>query len=208
VVLSEQEQQVLRAEATAATERTAFAVVATQLRGYLAEVAGQPRSLVVFVSYPWGDQATESWVRDRLVPDLGHTGVEVVLDRTSSRVGDNVARFVERVKTADRVLVIATPAYAEKYDNAAGAVVAAEADLINLRLLGTEEQKSTVLPVLLAGEPAESLPALMQTRIHADFRNPDRYFIELFDLVLALHDLSPGISALEELRAALLHNRV
>jgi len=45
----------------------------------------------------------------------------------------------------NRVLVIATPAYAEKYDNAEGAVVAAEADVINLRLLGTEEQKSTVL---------------------------------------------------------------
>jgi small GTP-binding protein len=208
VVLSEQEAQVLHAEAEAATERTGFAVVATQLRGYLAKVAGQPRSLVVFVSYPWGDPATESWVRDQLVPDLGHAGVEVVLDRTSSRVGENVARFVERLPTADRVLVIATPAYAEKYNNAAGTVVAAEADLINLRLLGTEEQKSTVLPVLLAGDPAESLPALMQTRIYADFRNPDRYFSELFDLVLALHDLSPGIPALKELREALLNNRV
>jgi TIR domain len=134
---------------------------------------GRPgrRSVAVFVSYPWGDQATESWVRDRLVPDLGHAGVEIVLDRASSRVSDSLARFVERVQTADRVLVIATPAYAEKYENAAGTVVAAEADVINLRLLGTEEQKSTVLPVLLAGDPAESLPALMQTRIYADFRN-------------------------------------
>ena len=65
-----------------------------------------------------------------------------------------------------------------------------------------------MLPVLLAGDPARSLPALMRTRIYADFRNPDRYFIELFDLVLALHDLSPGIPALEELREALLHNQV
>ena len=71
-----------------------------------------------------------------------------------------------------------------KYANAkaAGTVVAAEADLINSRLLGTEEQKSTVLPVLLAGDPAESLPALMRIRIYADFRDPDQYFIELFDL--------------------------
>lgn len=207
VVLSEQEEQVLQAEAAAATERTTFAVVATQLRGYLSEVAGHQRSVVAFVSYPWGDPDTENWVRDRLVPDLQQAGVEVVLDRASTRVGDNLARFVERVKAVDRVIVIATPAYAEKYDNAVGTVVAAEADVINLRLLGTEEQKSTVLPVLLAGDPADSLPALMQTRIHADFRNPDRYFIELFELVLALHNLSPGISALEELRATLLPNQ-
>jgi small GTP-binding protein len=204
VVLSERERQVLAAEEAAATERTTFAVVATQLRGYLTEVAGHRRSLVVFVSYPWGDPATESWVRDRLVPDLEQAGVEVVLDRTASRVGNSLARFVERVQAADRVLVIATPEYARKYDNAAGTVIAAEADVINLRLLGTEEQKSTVLPVLLAGEPAESLPTLMRTRIHADFRDPEQYFTQLFELVLALHDLAPDIPAFKDLRAALL----
>ena len=203
VTLSEHEKQVLRNEATTATERTAFTVVATQLRGYLTEVIGRHRPVVVFVSYAWGDASTEDWVRDRLVPDLQQVGIEVVLDRLDSHVGDNLARFIERVLTADRILVIATPAYAEKYGNIKGTVVAAEADLINLRLMGTEEQKSTVLPVLLAGEPTESLPGLMQTRNFADFRNPDRYFVELFELVLALHDLPPAVAALRDLRAAL-----
>jgi small GTP-binding protein len=205
VVLSAQERQVMAAETSAASERTAFAVVATQLRGYLTEVVGHRRPLTVFISYPWGDPDTESWVRGQLAPDLEQAGIEVVLDRTSSRVGGNIARFVERAHTADRVLVIATPQYARKYNNADGTVLAAEADVINQRLLGTEEQKSTVLPVLLAGDPAKSLPPLLQTRICADFRNPDQYFTELFELVLALHGLAPGISALRDLRAALLH---
>jgi hypothetical protein len=61
--------------------------------------------------------------------------------------------------------------------------------------------------VLLAGDPGESLPALMRTRIYADFRDPDRYFIELFELVLALHDLAPGLPALKDLRATLLRNQ-
>jgi small GTP-binding protein len=207
VVLSKQEEQILHDEAAAAAERTVFAVIAAQLRGYLAKVVGHRRSVIVFVSYPWGDPSTENWVRNRLAPDLEQAGIEVVLDRASTRVGDNLARFVERVQAVDRVLVIATPAYAEKYNNAAGTVVAAEADVINLRLLGTEEQKSTVLPVLLAGGPTESLPTLMQTRIYADFRNPDRYFIELFELILALHNLSPDIPALKDLHAALLPNQ-
>ena len=205
VVLSAQERQAMAAEAAAAAERTAFTVVATQLRGYLTEVAGHRQPLVVFVSYAWGDPATESWVRDRLVPDLEQAGIEVALDRTSNRAGGSLSRFVERALTADRVLVIATPEYAHKYDNAAGHVLAAEADVINRRLLGTEEQKSTVLPVLLAGASAESLPPLMQTRICADFRDPDKYFTQLFELVLALHDLPPGIAALKDLRAAIVH---
>ena len=96
VVLSAQERQAMAAEAAAAAERTAFTVVATQLRGYLTEVAGHRQPLVVFVSYAWGDPATESWVRDRLVPDLEQAGIEVVLDRTSSRVGGSLSRFVER----------------------------------------------------------------------------------------------------------------
>ncbi len=204
VVLSEQEQHVMEAETAAAAERTVFTVVATQLRGYLTEVAGHHQPLVVFVSYAWGDPATESWVRDRLVPDLEQAGIEIVLDRTSSRVGGSLTRFVERADAADRVLVIATPEYARKYKNAAGHVLAAEADVISRRLLGTEDQKSTVLPVLLDGTPTESLPPLMQSRIYADFRDPDSYFIELFELVLALHQLAPDISALKDLRAGII----
>jgi len=203
VVLSEQERQIMAVEAAAAAERTAFTVVATQLRGYLTEVVGHRQPRVVFVSYAWGDPATESWVRDRLVPDLEQAGIEIVLDRSSSRVGGSLTRFVERADTADRVLVIATPEYALKYSNATSHVLAAEADVINRRLLGTEDQKSTVLPVLLAGTPVESLPPLMRTRIFADFRSSDRYFTDLFELVLALHDLAPDIPALLDLRAGL-----
>jgi len=208
LVLSEQERQIMATEAAAAAERTAFTVVATQLRGYLGEVVGHRQPPVVFVSYAWGKPATESWVRDRLVPDLEQAGIEIVLDRTSSRVGGSLARFVERADAADRVLVIATPEYAHKYNNAAGHVLAAEADVINRRLLGTEEQKSTVLPVLLAGTIAESLPPLMKTRICADFRNSERYFIELFELILSLHNLAPDILALKDLRAAIVRAKL
>jgi small GTP-binding protein len=206
VVLSDHEERVLHTERVAATERTAFAVVATQLRGYLAEVVHRRRPVVVFVSYPWGESSSETWVRDRLVPDLEQAGIEVVLDITTSRVGDSLARFVERVQAADKVLVVATPAYAQKYINKAGSVVAAEADQINLRLLGNEAQKSTVLPVLLAGERDESVPPLMQSRIYADFRDSDRYFIALFELVLALHSLPPNVPALKDLRTELILN--
>jgi hypothetical protein len=44
----------------------------------------------------------------------------------------------------------------------------------------------------------------MRTRIHADFRDPNRYFVELFELVLALRGLAPEVPAPKDLRAALL----
>lgn len=46
----------------------------------------------------------------------------------------------------------------ENKDTSSGYVVAAEVDLINNRLLGTEPQKQSVLPLLLNGEKTDSLP--------------------------------------------------
>ena len=60
--------------------------------------------------------------------------------------------FVERIEKSDRIVIIGTPLYRRKYENkdvSTGYVVAAEVDLISNRLLGTEPQKQSVLPVLL-----------------------------------------------------------
>ncbi len=59
--------------------------------------------------------------------------------------------FVGRIEKSDKIIVIGTQAYRRKYENQdtkTGYVVAAEVDLINKRLLGTEKQKESVLPLL------------------------------------------------------------
>ena len=74
-----------------------------------------------------------------------------------------MARFVERIEKSDRIVMIGTPLYRRKYENkdaSAGYVVAAEVDLIHNRLLGTEPQKQSVLPLLLAGEKSLGGPEL------------------------------------------------
>jgi hypothetical protein len=68
-------------------------------------------------------------------------------------------------------------------------LVAAEVDLINNRLLGTERQKLSVLPVLLAGEKTASLPPLLHGRVYADFRDELGYFTTAFDLILSIYGL-------------------
>jgi hypothetical protein len=98
-------------------------------------------------------------------------------------------------------MVLGTPLYVKKYNNRdaeKGTVVAAEMDLINQRLRGTEAQKKSVIGLLLASKSDESLPPLLRGRTYADFRNEDDYFATAFDLMLSLYGMRftlPGIAA-------------
>jgi len=81
--------------------------------------------------------------------------------------------------------------------------VAAEVDLIANRLIGTEAQKETVLPVLLAGEKTAALPPLLHGRVYADFRNERDYFKTAFDLILSFYNISFTDRAVVDLRESL-----
>jgi hypothetical protein len=146
-------------------------------------------------------------VERNLAADLQKAGVHVVLDRwENARVGASVSRFVERIEKCDRVIVVGTPLYRKKYENkdsTAGCVVAAEVDLISNRLMGTEIEKESVLPILLAGEKKTSLPPLLHGRVHADFRGERAYFAMAFDLILSLYQIPLHDKAVESLRSSL-----
>jgi hypothetical protein len=79
----------------------------------------------------------------------------------------------------------------------------ADLALINNRLLGTEPQKQSVLPLLLDGEKAASLPPLLHGRVYADFRNELAYFATAFDLILSLYQLPPNHPVVAGLRESL-----
>jgi hypothetical protein len=133
-----------------------------------------------FISYAWGNPDHERWVEKSLATDLQKGGIRVVLDRwENARIGASVPRFVERVAESDRVIVVGTPLYRKKYDNRepmSGFVAAAEGDLIGNRMIGTEAQKETVLPVLLEGTAESAFPPLLHGRVHADFTKSEVYF--------------------------------
>ena len=160
-----------------------------------------------FISYAWGVPEHERWVEKRLATDLQKAGIDVVLDRWhNAQIGASVSRFVERIEQSDRIVMIGTPLYRRKYENkdaSSGYVVAAEVDLINNRLLGTELQKRSVLPVLLDGEKTASLPPLVHGKVHADFRDELAYFTTAFDLILSLYQIAPNDAAVAELRESL-----
>src|SRR5215213_4206701 len=123
----------------------------------------------------------------------------------NERVGASVMCFVERIHQCDKVVVVGTLAYGQKYANKEterGFVVAAEGDLIAPRMLGTETKKESVLPLLLAGDVEQSLPPWLHGRVYADFRNERAYFITAFNLMLNLYGITPNNPAVADLRGS------
>ncbi|MCX7044790.1 MAG: TIR domain-containing protein [Candidatus Sumerlaeota bacterium] len=189
----------------AAEQRTRFEQAVYRVQAYVAEQKIKPPEC--FISYAWGVPEHERWVEKRLATDLQKAGIAVVLDRWhNAQIGASVARFVDRIEKSDRIIVVGTPLYRRKYENKdtnTGYVVAAEVDLISNRLLGTEAQKASVLPLLLAGEKTASLPPLLHGRVRADFREEAAYFTTAFDLILSLYQLPPTHPAVADLLESL-----
>jgi len=205
IQLARKLQVEVESQRRAAEQRTRFEQAIFRVGAYTAEQEMKPPGC--YISYAWGVPEHERWVEKRLATDLQKAGIEVLLDRwDNAQFGASVARFVERIEECERVIVVGTPLYRQKAKNLAsarGSVVAAEYDLAGIRLLATEDQKRTVLPILLAGEESESFPPLLRGRVYADFRNEEAYFTTVFDLILDLYRLASNHPAVSDLRDSL-----
>ncbi len=204
VALSRAERERLNQEQERTRRRTAFESALVRVK---AVVRDEKKSApTCFVSYAWGDAEQERWVRG-LGKDLENAGIEIILDQKDNpQIGANVARFVSRIEQSDFVVVVGTPLYRQKYENKvsdAGSVVAAEVDLINLRLTGTEEEKATVLPVLLKGDDRTAFPPLVRGKVYGSFLQETLYFAPLFDLILTLYRIDFKHRAVSDLRESL-----
>ena len=205
VQLTQTEQRKVDEQQWFAAQRSLFEQAVFQVMSY---VEGQKLARpACFISYAWGDKKQERWVERGLATDLQKAGINVLLDRwENARVGASVSRFIERIEKCDLVIVVGTPLYRKKYENkdtSTGYVVAAEVDMISNRLLGTEDEKETVLPLLLTGEKKSSLPPMLHNKVFADFRNERAYFTTAFDLILSLYNIAPNAKAVADLRESL-----
>ncbi|HET6979023.1 MAG TPA: TIR domain-containing protein [Pyrinomonadaceae bacterium] len=206
IQLTREVQIEVESQQRVAEQRTHFEQAVFRLHAYIAEQEITPPEC--FISYAWGVPEHERWVEKRLATDLQKAGINVLLDRWhNAQFGTSVMRFVERIEESDKIIAVGTPLYRQKAKNVfsdKGSVVAAEYDLAGIRLLATEDQKQTVLPVLLAGDESKSFPALLRGRHYADFRNDEDYFVTAFALILNVYDLSPNHPAVADLRESLL----
>jgi hypothetical protein len=201
IQLAREDRGQIEAQRRAAEQRTAFEQAIFSLQAYATERG--LRGPACFISYAWGDRNHERWVEAGLASDLQKGGINVILDRWENvRIGASVSRFVSKISTCDKVIVVGTPQYREKYANAnqsQGSVLAAEFDLIASRMLGTELQKETVFPLLCSGEKVEALPPLLHDRVFCDFRDEGAYVVRAFELMLSLYGISPGDPAVRDL---------
>jgi small GTP-binding protein len=205
IQLTKEQDSEVQADRSAADERSRFEQVLFRLKTYLIEQEfAMP---TCFISYAWGVPEHELWVERRLATDLQKAGVSVVLDRwENSRIGASVPRFIEKTGKCDLVILVGTPLYRTKYENSepmGGFVVAAEGDQIGKRMIGTESEKESVLPVLLDGKPEIAFPQLLQGRVYADFRIPEKYFTIFIDLILSLFSITPQQPVAVDLRESL-----
>jgi small GTP-binding protein len=202
IQLTQDQQFKVESQRRSARKRTRFEQAVFRLRSFVAEQNITPPTC--FISYAWGVPEHERWVEKRLARDLQKGGIEVLLDRWhNAQIGASIPRFIERIEESDCVVVVGTPQYKQKAKNVVsmkGSVVAAEYDLAGIRLLSTEDEKRTVLPILLEGDESESFPALLRGRVYGDFRNEEAYFTIAFDLILSIYQLPLSHSAVADLR--------
>ena len=210
--LTKEESRQVEAQESLATRRTRFEEAVFRVKTFVEERDFSAPQC--FISYAWGIEEQKLWVEKLLATDLRKAGIGVLLDRWhNAEIGASVARFVNRIEACDTIVVVGTPRYREKFVNdeaefPTGTVVAAEGDLINLRMLRTEAEKKTVKPVLLAGDEASSFPPLLRGRTYADFRNEDEYLPTMFDLIISLYGIPFDDPAVIDLRTDVRRRRI
>ena len=185
--------------------RTTYETALVRVKGFVRD-RDDIAAITCFVSYAWGISEHERWVL-RLADDLRKADIDIVLDQWDNpAIGSSVSRFISRIERSDYIAVIGTPIYRQKYENKVseyGSVVAAEVDLIDVRLMGTEAQKASILPLLLAGDKRTSFPPLLHGRVYGDFTREEYYFVTLFDLVLTLYHIQSDDPIVHDLKEKL-----
>lgn len=210
IQLTQTEQRKVDEQQWFATHRSRFEQAIFQVMSYMED---KELSLPeCFISYAWGDGEHERWVERNLATDLRKAGIKVVLDRWENvSGGKSVSRFLSRIAKCDIVIPVGTPLYLQKFENrlsGEGNIVASEVDLISQRLMGTEKEKETVIPVLLEGDKKSSLPPLMWDRVSRVFSNERAYFITAFDLILDVYRIAHSNPAVADLRESLRESRL
>jgi hypothetical protein len=186
-----------------AARRTAFEASLVSVKSLLLERGDGAARPTCFISYAWGVPEHESWVL-QLAKDLRNADIDVILDRWHSPPGSDLGRYIERITSSQFVIVIGTPELRRKYDaNSADPVVAAELELVSLRLRQPQHYGRTVLPILLEGNTHEAFTPMLQKLVNIDLRQEEVYFPRLLSMIWQLYSLPSDHPILEDLRASM-----
>jgi hypothetical protein len=190
------------AQKQVAGHRTAFEAGVVNVKSLLLERGTARDKPTCFISYAWGRPEHERWVL-QLAKDLRNADIDVLLDRWHSRPGADLGRYIDHILKSQFVVVVGTPELQRKYEtNTTDPVVAAELELIALRVRQPQQYGHTVLPILLQGAAHEAFPPQLQKLVSIDFRQDQLYFPRLWVMIWQLYQLPFDHPLLEELQTA------
>ncbi|MCB9316264.1 MAG: TIR domain-containing protein [Lewinellaceae bacterium] len=197
------DREVISREQETVSRRTQFEAAMVRIKAILRERGDEPDTPApsCFISYAWGVPEHEKWVL-QLAKDLRNADINVLLDRWHNEPGDSITKFVNKIALVDFALAVGTKKYREKYETEdADPVVDMEIRMLETRLSKRSTIRKTVLPLLLEGTLATAFPPLFENSVYINFKQENRYFVELFRLILRLYSIPfdhPGLDELME----------
>lgn len=144
----------------------------------------RPQAPRVFISYSHDSANHKNWVL-RLASDLRKHGVDAVLDVWDLKPGDDVARFMEHLASADRVVIVCSKKYALKAAEGKGGV-GYETMLVTAEIL--QDRGVVKFIPIFRDNPDKMLPPFLRTRRYIDFERDADYSRNLEELTRVLHE--------------------
>ncbi len=146
-----------------------------------------PDAKVAFFSYSWDDEDHKAWVL-KLANELAKYRIHVLLDQYLPG-GYPLTHFMNRgLDIADRVVVIGTPNYKEKFVRSTAGGVAYEESIIHADLM-RDIATTKIIPIIRSGTFDSSLPPLISRRIGFDFNNETKYLSLVLELVREIYNV-------------------
>jgi DNA-binding beta-propeller fold protein YncE len=141
-----------------------------------------------FISYSWDsdDHNHKNWVR-QLATELQRKGVLTHLDQWDVHPGTDLTKYMETcIRESDFVLLICTPIFAQKANAGIGGV-GYEKSIVTGEIFQEAASPKKFVPILRKGDKAESLPSYLKPMAYIDFRNDDKFDLNLDELLRHLH---------------------
>ncbi|WP_101926895.1 MULTISPECIES: toll/interleukin-1 receptor domain-containing protein [Luteimonas] len=138
----------------------------------------------VFVSYSHDSLEHKKWVLD-LGIKLRNSGVDASLDQWDLRPGDDLPAFMEnKLRTADRVLMVCTAPYVEKANSGKGGV-GYEKMIVTSDLM-RDIDSSKVIPIIRQFGTSD-VPTFLKSKLYIDFSSDDQMEFSFDELVRTIH---------------------
>lgn len=140
----------------------------------------------VFIHYSWDNEEHKDWVlflAKRLIAD----GVDLFFDRFDLQIGSNNTYFMEKIDSANKVILIMTKQYKNKAENRKNGI-GYEYQIISSIISRTISNNEKFLPVLRNGSPEESIPTFLQSFLFLDMTINDSFEKDYITLLRNIYE--------------------